>query len=199
MAVWSLLVVPSALVCEELVCDEEDISLLLGLVEVDELDEEGDVAEFCAVVEVVSLVVGVVEEAEELGVVLLALLPLISELLLVEGEVDDAELEGEVDDVEPEEPMDPALLEALPGVVSLCGVALELVVELPVEVPEGEELVEGVVEDVELDGEVEVLLEGDVDAAPWLVVQVEDTMLALVTLNVPSLWGVPVTETVCPT
>ena len=36
-------------------------------------------------------------------------------------------------------------------------------------------------------------------AAPWLLAQVEDTMLALDTLKLPSLLGEPVTDTVCPT
>ena len=49
------------------------------------------------------------------------------------------------------------------------------------------------VDDAEELGEVVLL------AAPWLVEQLEDTMLALDTLKVPSLLGVPVTATVCPT
>ena len=111
-AVWSLLDVAAVW------------SLLL--VVVDELDEEGEVAEFCAVV--VSLLLGVVDEdeAEVLGVAAAAPAPLMSGLLLV------VPFEDEL--VEPVVLLLEGLLPAV--VVSLCGVALELpVAELPVEVP----------------------------------------------------------------
>lgn len=130
-----------------------------------------ELAEFCEAVEEASLLAGVEEEAEALGAAAAVPLLISEELLL--APLFEAELVAAFDD--------PAA-EVLAAAESLCGVAFML--ELSVELLE--------------DGIVEAAAGGAV-LAPEPVEQEEETMLALETLKVPSLFAMPVTDNVCPT